>query len=68
MHTTRTIDREPQQDHPYTPTPDGFERCERGWVHRPEPHRGDHQEVKAPSDEETIPEAEDMALPEPHAS
>jgi hypothetical protein len=32
---SRKTDRLPQQSHPYTPTPDGFERCLRAWVRLP---------------------------------
>jgi hypothetical protein len=35
MTTSRETDRMPQQDQPYTPTPDGFERRLRAWVHLP---------------------------------
>jgi hypothetical protein len=32
---SRKTDRSPQQSHPYTPTPDGFERRLRAWVRLP---------------------------------
>jgi len=32
---SRKTDRLPQQSHPYTPTPDGFERRLRAWVRLP---------------------------------
>jgi hypothetical protein len=32
---SRKTNRLPQQSHPYTPTPDGFERCLRAWVRLP---------------------------------
>jgi hypothetical protein len=32
---SRKTDRLPQQSHPYTPTPDGFERRLRAWVGLP---------------------------------
>ena len=35
MRGSRKTDRLPQQSHPYTPTPDGFERCLRAWVGLP---------------------------------
>jgi hypothetical protein len=35
MNVSRETDRMPQQDQPYTPTPDGFERRLRAWVRLP---------------------------------
>jgi hypothetical protein len=35
MRVSRKTDRLPQQSHPYTPTPDGFERRLRAWVRLP---------------------------------
>ena len=35
MNRSRETDRLPQQDYPYTPTPDGFERRMRAWVRLP---------------------------------
>jgi hypothetical protein len=51
MRDTRTIDRQPWQDRPYTPTPEGFERRLRAWVRVPEPEVTDRQDTNAPPDE-----------------
>jgi hypothetical protein len=51
MRDTRTIDRQPWQDLPYTPTPEGFERRLRAWVRLPEPEATDRQDANAPPDE-----------------
>jgi hypothetical protein len=51
MRDTRTIDRQPWQDRPYTPTPEGFERRLRAWVRLPESEVTDCMDANAPPDE-----------------
>ena len=51
MRDTRKTEHQPQEDYPYTPTPEGFERRLRAWVHLPEPEVTDHMDAHAPPDE-----------------
>jgi hypothetical protein len=51
MREARKTERQPQEDHPYTPTPEGFERRQRAWVHRPAPEVNDRKDANAPPNE-----------------
>jgi hypothetical protein len=50
MNVSRETDHMPQQSHPYTPTPDGFERRLRAWV-------------RLPTDDVTTPDTGDATAP-----
>ena len=49
MNVSRGSD-QPQQSHPYTPTPDGFKRLLRAWV-------------RLPADDVSTPDAGDTSAP-----